>query len=313
MTRSRYEECISDVERMYRDGWLIKQIAAAVGVTVETINSWIRKSGVYRPYRRTLSPEQRSYLLELYAEGCAIKEISARVGVNVVTVARVAKEAGIVRSRSEAQAVRAQREGAVGASSRGKKAAFQSVKAGGWVAADSAYEYARMIQLEEDPDVAAWCRCADKIPYTYGGVERLYVPDFCVVRSDGAFIEEVKPLKFVGSAVNLAKFSAAEAHYSKVGVAFKVVTEKDIGRSNIERYDGVPISLTPDAERNRKRVEATQRCYAKKTPEQKAEILRRAKEREAAKRAANREEYNRYARERRAKRAAELAAQEVLR
>lgn len=251
---------------------------------------------------RKITDEMRSGILAMYQNGHPNKLIADRYGINVTTVSRVAKRAGVLRSQSESQTVRANRE-CVGWSRIGKKGAFQSRKMNMWIPCDSSYEYARMAQLDEDPAIVSWCRCSRRIPYVLDGIRHTYIPDLEVVLSGGGIrVEEVKPERRVAEPRNQAKFSAAEAELAAKGIAFAVVTEREIGWKQIRNLDGMGLNFVPDEDRAKRRREAALRHLRAMSPEKRAEYNRKARIREAAKRAANREEYNRRAREyRRAK------------
>ena len=241
--------------------------------------------------------------LESYLSGDSLGEIATRHGIDRTTVSRIAQRNGALRSKSESQSVRAARDG-VGLDQFGKKGAFHSAKMNLWVPTDSLYEYARMEQLDADESVVSWRRSNARIKYEFEGIQRTYVPDLEVILVSGRVrIEEIKPNKFALSPLNLAKFSAGRKFASDNGYEFKVVTEDDIGRSAIDRAAGSTVTSIPEYERKRRRVEASQRVVAKMTPDQKSEYLKKAKEREKAKRDAmtpnERAAYNAKARERR--------------
>lgn len=243
----------------------------------------------------------KSDVVAMYLSGEKLCLIASKHGINATTVSRIAKSAGVLRSQSEAQAVRAARD-AVGFERFGKKGAVQSKKTGKWFAADSAYEYARMIQLDDDPTVLEWSRCDDRIPYRFDGVSKLYVPDLRVVRVGGSVsVEEIKPIKMACAPKNIAKFSAARAYYGPIGVCFLVITENDIGWSAIRALDGMPLNGVPDDERAAKRRAASLKVLHAMSPEKRAAYNLAAKEREAKKRASDRDAYNAKAREYRLK------------
>ncbi len=246
----------------------------------------------------------RGIVAEYVAGGSTNQQIADRFGVHVTTVSRLAKAFGVLRSKSEAQAVRASRD-SVGWDRFGKKGAVQSVKTGEWHPCDSAYEYARMLQLDADPEVRAWFRSQHRVPYEFMGSRLLYVPDIDVEMVGGErFVEEVKPAKYLGQARNVAKFQAAKDYFSRVGISFRIITEAEIGWQAIRNLDGMPLNGVPEEERKQRRRDAALKHLRSLSPERRADYNLKAKIREAAKRAANREEYNRKAREYRAKRKA---------
>lgn len=236
-------------------------------------------------------------VVNLYLAGEKLALIAVKHGINPTTVSRIAVAAGVGRTKSESQAVRATRE-AVGFERFGKKGAVQSKKNGKWFAADSSYEFVRMHQHDDDVEVIDWGRCEDRIQHRFGGACLFYVPDLRVVRSDGRIIiEEIKPSKMVLQAKNVAKFAAAIAFYGPIGIQFKVVTENEIGWSNIRSFDGVALYGVPDEERAAKRRAASLKVLHAMSPEKRAAYNLAAKERESKKRAQNRDAYNAQARE----------------
>lgn len=236
-------------------------------------------------------------VIYLYLSGEKIASIAKKHGINPTTVSRIAASAGVLRTKSEAQAMRASRE-AVGFDRFGKKGAVQSKKSGEWFAADSAYEFVRMHQHDENPNVAVWARCEDRIPYEFEGNRLFYVPDIRVVEASGRIVvEEIKPIKMLQVAKNVAKFAAAKAFYTPIGIAFEIITENEIGWSNLRKFDGVALHGVPDEERAEKRRKASLKVLHSMSPEKRAAYNLAAKEREAKKREANRDAYNEKARE----------------
>lgn len=233
----------------------------------------------------------------MYLAGEPIERIASAHGVHVTTVSNVARRLGILRTNAESQAIRATRD-AFGWSQIGKKGAVQSKKTGVWHPCDSAYEYARMLQLDELQAVASWKRCEHRIPYGYNGKQSLYVPDLEVVMIDGSIrVEEVKPIKFLDRGKNPAKFSAASAYFQRLEIEFVIITEEDIGWREIRNLDGMGLNGVPEEERAQRRRDAALRHLHAMSPEKRAAYNEAARIREAAKRAANREAYNRKARE----------------
>jgi hypothetical protein len=110
----------------------------------------------------------------------------------------------------------------------------------------SGWELAMMRMLDNHPSILAWSSESHRIPYVHPitGKRTNYVPDFFVVYMDKdgkkhAEIVEVKPSgQTAGNArgqydqamavINQAKWTAARAYCQHYGVAFRVVTEKEI-------------------------------------------------------------------------------------
>lgn len=138
---------------------------------------------------------------------------------------------------------------------------YQSTKLDQWLRADSDYEIARFIELDEDPDVVTYTRDIPPVPYAYDGKEdSYYYPDIQVTYSDGRIeIEEVKPQKIVTKGAQMeqlrnegktekeiqkilnasdtlyeiisktqAKLNAGREYYEKQGIPYKILTENEI-------------------------------------------------------------------------------------
>jgi hypothetical protein len=97
----------------------------------------------------------------------------------------------------------------------------------------STYETAFVKILELDTTVISFRYESIKIPYSYDGCIRFYVPDFLVQYQDKQVIVEIKPSKLVSLDKNQAKFEAAASFAANHSMEFKVVTENDLfGRDN---------------------------------------------------------------------------------
>lgn len=299
----KYIDSIDAVVAAYKADIGSGEIAKRHNVSRETIVSWLKRSGDYLKNKTRFTPEEKSGILSMYLSGDAIKTIASVFGIGVSSVTQVVHGAGHLRTKSQSQAVRASRE-CVGFERFGKKGAIQSTKSGKWFACDSAYEFVRMTQLDDDDDVIEWSRCTDRIPYIVDGVEFTYNPDLTVVRaSSGVVVEEIKPNKLLSSGRNSIKFDAAINFYANSGITFSVVTEDVIGYKNIRMLDGIPLSHIPDDTQKEKRRKAALDHLHRMTPEKRAIYNQEAKLREAIKRAKDRDGYNKNAREKRAAKA----------
>jgi hypothetical protein len=230
---------------------------------------------------RRATAEEKASALSMYAENVFITEIAKRTGFGTTTIYRWACEAGIVRPFSERLASGATTR-QFGREVIGKKGVFHTAKGGVWIHTDSTYEMARLEQLEALPRVARIDRCRDRIKYEFCGKLKTYIPDFTIELQDGTVIvEEVKPNRWVSDSKVRAKVLAAEAYYANTGVIFRVVSEEDIGRENLQSalknyHEGrSPEYVASLAERQRIRHNELQRGFTKRwqssaTPEQKA-------------------------------------------
>lgn len=219
----------------------------------------------------------------MYMEGVFITEISRRTGFGTTTIFRWAQDAGIVKPLSERIAHGATRR-QLGRESVGKKGVFHTAKGGAWVHTDSTYEFARLEQLEADPDVVLVSRCELRVPYVFDGRARTYTPDFYVETTGGKiFVEEIKPLRWVSDPLVVAKACAAAEVCASIGAEFRIVTEREIGAELIRKAaEAAGASLCDEAvaaatERRRKQRRAAQRRLMSKfrasaTEEQMAEF-----------------------------------------
>jgi transposase-like protein len=283
--QERFDKHINVVVEMYRSGLGIKQIGKNIGVSHGVIRNWLQRVGEYEPVANIVTPEQKSTVIEMYMDATPIRDICSRVGVSKSSIYKITRDSGIQRGRSEAMAVRAERE-AMSGFYRGRTGFFQSIKNNKFIQSSSSYESARMRQLDSDHDVVYWGRCKDKIPYSFDGKTSIYVPDFEVVRHDGSiFIEEIKPDNFIEDSRNLAKFNAARKFYQGIGKTFVVISEGDIGKEAIiqARKDGF-FGVNDDAMIRRKLDlgrEATRRYRNNMTDEERK--VARQKQNEARK------------------------------
>ena len=98
----------------------------------------------------------------------------------------------------------------------------------------SSYELKALQLFEFDASVIEYSRCPFSIPYILNdGTEHKYIPDFLVEYSNkNICVIEVKPLVFVHTLVNKAKFIAAENFCLQKGFSFCVWTEKELFDAN---------------------------------------------------------------------------------
>lgn len=168
----------------------------------------------------------RNKALRLYASGQSAADVAARLGLKRETVKQWLRTFGCARSMSEAAALSVARRPR---GLRGHKIYWQSPKASDIQIADSRFEAQRMRQLDQDPRVARWQRCRDRICYVdHDGRSRIYVPDLAILCHDAErIVEEIKPMRFVTAGE--AKWIAAAQFYERYGVRFRLVTEHTLG------------------------------------------------------------------------------------
>lgn len=185
--------------------------------------------------------------LRRYAAGGFYTTIQRELGVPLSTMCRWAHEAGVARTQSVSKAMVAASNPS-GARHLGYKCAFRGGKLG-LIRCDSAYEYARLMQLEADASVASVRRCEDIIAYIFGGKRRSYNPDFAVTLCDGSIrVEEIKPGRFLSEPKTATKIGAGRAAY---GDRYVVVTEAEIGADVIAAAIIAAAASNPDLAEHR--------------------------------------------------------------
>lgn len=94
----------------------------------------------------------------------------------------------------------------------------------------STWEQASIVHLEAQESVESLEYEALTIPYSFGGVSKLYVPDFRITTTTGkVFLLEVKPKKFLKSdAQTQAKVSAALKFCDERGWGFVTISEAEL-------------------------------------------------------------------------------------
>lgn len=215
---------------LYLGGLSMRQVSLTTGIGDMSVHRFLRAAGI-ELRSESVKPRYQAKLKEaalgLYAGGLSSAAVAGSLGLKGYTVKEWVEKAGIVRSMSRAAALSIVRHGERG---RSIKTNWFSTKTGRVEHAGSLYEAVRMRQLDQDESVVTWGRCYDAIPYlTRSGRKRRYLPDFRVVYAAKTIVEEVKPLNMVGKGDNPQKFAAAKLRYSAIGIAFRVVTEDDLG------------------------------------------------------------------------------------
>lgn len=197
------------------------------------------------PAKIVVEPEVQARMVSMYLGHHSISEIAAAEGLKPMKVRSLLLENDVViRSRSEACAIRAAKTPCSN-ESRGRKGAFHSEKMNCWLATASCYEYARMLQLECDHQVAGFARSTDRIKYIMDGRIRHYTPDLEVTKVTGeVVVEEIKPLIFSGKREVQAKAAAASAFYATRGKRYAVITEEQIGANMIALAANYRASLS---------------------------------------------------------------------
>lgn len=223
----------------YINGCRTKQLAIKYNVDRRTIMDWLILKGI-RPlkYNETLgiTAEIKEKALRMYIEDeLSTIQIANKLGISPSAICEwVIKSLGNKRrSRSEALAMRASK-GLI-KKSYGKKGNVSTRF--GLIFFDSSYEEDRINQLNENQSVVMLRRCKDRIKYVKGDKIAHYNPDLYVEYSNGVkIVEEMKPIKYIESDINLLKIAAAKQHYLNVGVIYNVITEREIYGSLNKKY-----------------------------------------------------------------------------
>lgn len=191
----------------------------------------------------------RDQVISLYLkELLPIPEVARKLGISGNMAREIMRESGRIRCLAErrASSLHLNRKNfATGY--------FHSAKSGKWFPAASSYEFLRMQQLDNMPDVAEWDR---NVPWVKYGQNRRYVPDFFVKYTDGRMvIEEVKPALQVNDVVNLEKWQAAREQLRGLGYGFQVITEDDLGWDNIKSFQYTGFASLPEDEKAQRKAE----------------------------------------------------------
>jgi hypothetical protein len=247
-------------------------VGKQIGIAGQTVERWLVSAGVpIRNRRRTYPDRVRNEAISIYVEErISAAAVAKRLGLKSYTVKEWLSAAGVIRSKSDAASLDILRGRARSRST--SRLWHTSSKTGERNFAESSLEFMRMNQLDRDTSVASWGRCPHRIPYVGpNGHNRHYVPDLLVISTSGmTVIEEVKPVAFVGTPINLAKFAACRSFCEARGWSFRIITEADVGYAR----SLAPTALSKD-ERRRRHNEKRRQRWAAETPEQRAARLKR--------------------------------------
>lgn len=246
-------------------------VGKRIGVTGPTVERWLVSAGVAIRNRRPTYPDStRNEAISIYVEErISAAAVAKRLGLKSYTVKEWLSAAGVIRSMSDAASLDILRGRARSRST--SRLWHSSTKTGEQNFAESSLEFMRMDQLDGDTSVASWGCCPHRIPYVGpNGRNRHYVPDILVISTSGEIvIEEVKPVAFVGTPANLAKFAACRSFCEARGWSFRIITEAYVGYAR----SLAPSALSKD-ERRQRENEKRRRRWAAETPERRAARLK---------------------------------------
>lgn len=115
-----------------------------------------------------------------------------------------------------------------------KRGELFAAKANRLIPYRSSFERKAIEILEADENVKSFKFEPIRIPYYYGSrvdgspQRRFYVPDFLVERFNERVLIEVKPICYLESAINVAKFAVARQYCIENGIEFQVWTQKEL-------------------------------------------------------------------------------------
>lgn len=123
---------------------------------------------------------------------------------------------------------------------RGVRGHFPSRKMGRMIAWESLLERDAILRFEFSAGVIRYEEQPANIYYEHEGKTRHYIPDFELILKDGVIMHiEVKPHKKLVQSDNKSKYAAITKHYADIGVAFRILTEREIrvepSISNLQR------------------------------------------------------------------------------
>lgn len=254
-------------------------------IKIETVGkAEIRKS----VSARALEQEIANSILADRKAGASIEDLYAKYHLPMSTLGNLLKQNDLYTLKIEGGVVKN-----IYAGNKGR-IPYQSEKLGKWITGDSNYEIARFIELDNDPNVISYSRDVEPIPYNDGTRGRGYHPDIEVTYADGRVeIEEIKPLMIISNgekirqmraqgmdeeairhelnlsktmyniiSKNVAKIDTATEHYKKLGIPFKIMTEKEI---NVKLSDY--SSLTKLSAKDKRQIKKEQKALELKQKE----------------------------------------------
>ena len=217
------KETVESAIAKYKDGDSTRKIASELSVARASVTKWISDAGISRTSSTARGGGYDIELksVELYKTGIGANEIAKQLGVTSTAIYRWLNKHGIkIRTTSEAQSLRAQQGRQP---IRGIRSVVKTKF--GEIRADSVYEAARILQLENNKEVTNVYRYSGAIDY---GENRKYTPDLVVEYSSGlTTVEEIKPLFQVDRDDIIEKANAARL---KLGddISYKFITQNDI-------------------------------------------------------------------------------------
>lgn len=237
------DDNIEFVIAKYKDGLSTRKISEISGISKTTITKWISNAGISRTNSEArgggINVENKA--IELYRTGIGCNEIAKQLGITPTTVYKWLNKSDIkIRTLSEAQSLRSEqgRQPIRGVRSI-VKTKFGNIRA------DSVYEAARILQLENNCDIVNIYRYKGSIDY---GLNKKYSPDLVVEYISGLkIVEEIKPLFQINRDDVIEKAVAARLILGE-DILYQFITQNDID-FNIPLNDKLIFSSINDANR----------------------------------------------------------------
>ncbi len=239
-----YEKDIPKVIELYKQGKSIYKIGEDLSLAPSSIARWVKEAGITRTASEAQGAKSEDIIkaIDLYKSGKSTIEIGKELGYSKGAIWRWVNNVGENRSQSEARSILAE-EGRLNL-----RSVKSSVKTkSGEIKADSAYEAARIKQLDKDNNVIEIKR-AKRIPFG----NKSYIPDLEIKYSDGKIIiEEIKADYKKGDENVIAKEKAAKEYYKDKNIEYRIITENDIGINAFSNIHIDDLTFTNEVDKSR--------------------------------------------------------------
>lgn len=268
-------ETISNLIDEYNKGSSIRALSKAYKLDHGAITRHFRSRGI--DTSTGLTDGQRKDAVTYYMNKESPESIARIMGFSSQAIRNSLIGSGVkLRNQSESSSLRLQK---YGPSFKANKIPFQSEKNSKWLIADSTFEIARFIELENNINVKAYTKNIKPIPYDNGA--RNYSPDILVTYKDGTkVVEEIKSswqLTYANKMLDLSiggieipeiaklmnvseslvtgflrmlrKIDAAISHYEKLGIDYKIITEEEISAEAFKESNYSSITKLSSNER----------------------------------------------------------------
>ncbi len=271
------DEVSHQLVQRHEQGESLSSLGAAYGLTPSSVKDHLNNRGIDTAATPLLSSDDKKAIRDLYEQETPVAEIASLYDISTATVKRAVDEiGGKLRTQAQSQAIAVQR---YGVNVSGANIPFQSKKGNRWLLADSTYEVARFIELENDDTVAEYSKAPPKVEYNEG--RNVYSPDIWVAYKDGhTAVEEIKSKwqldfaakvdaavekgqsisdiakdmslseGFVGKLHKLnTKLAEAKKFFAAQDIDFRILTENDLSASARKESDYSSHTKLSESER----------------------------------------------------------------